>query len=136
MFFRKHPKEPSLGEALRPASSRGPQAAVPSVSSALGRNTRFRGEVRGRGPLIVRGHLQGRVGLEDRLIIEPGGVVDADVRADDLVVGGVARGDVQARGTLALCSTGVVEGKMAARRFRVEEGARIDGTVAREEKEP
>ena len=129
MFFRKRPTVPPVSD-----SSSAPRLSVaspPSSASIIGRNTRFRGEVRGRGPLVIRGQVQGDVGIEDRLTVEVGGLLDAEVRATDLVVAGEARGNLQAAGTLALRSTGVAEGKMSARGMRVEEGAIVKGTLSR-----
>jgi len=130
MFFRKKgPAVPRVSDS--PSPPRLSVAATPSSASVIGRNTRFRGEVRGRGPLIIRGQVEGDVGIEERLTVDVGGLLDAVVRANDVVVAGEARGNLQAEGTLILRSTGVAEGRMSAGGMRVEEGAILKGTLSR-----
>jgi len=134
MFFRKRPKDSLLQKADPTGSSRpSVMNGVAPAPSILGRNTRFRGEVRGRGPLVIRGQVQGTVKIEDRLIVEAGGVLDAETFANEALIGGSVLGDLQVRGTLAVRATGILEGRLRARRLRVEEGAVLKGTVSRGE---
>ena len=129
MFFRKRPAVPPVSDP--PSPPRLSAASTPSTASVIGRNTRFRGEVRGRGPLIIRGQVEGNVGIEERLTVDVGGLLEAEVRANDVVVAGEARGNLLAAGTLVVRSTGVAEGKLNARGMRVEEGAILKGTLSR-----
>jgi len=131
MFFRKRAKETGT-----PAS--GPlrlsvRSDTPPSPTLIGRNTRFRGQIRGKGPVVIRGQVQGTVGIDESLAVEPGGVLDAETWASDVVIGGSVQGDLRVAGTLAVRSTGAVEGKIRARRLRVEEGAFLKGTVTRGE---
>ncbi len=132
MFFRKRPKEPFIPETGSPGSPRpSVMDGVAPVPSIIGRNTRFRGEVRGRGPLVIRGQVQGTVRIEDRLTVESGGVLEAETHASDALIGGSVQGNLQVRGTLAVRASGSLEGRLRARRMRVEEGAVLKGTVSR-----
>jgi len=134
MFFRKRPKDPLIPGADASGASRlSVMNGVAPAPSIIGRNTRFRGEVRGRGPLVVRGQVQGMVGIEDRLTVEAGGVLDAETRAGEAMIGGSVQGDLQVRGTLAVRATGSVQGRIRARCLRVEAGAVLGGTVSQDE---
>jgi cytoskeletal protein CcmA (bactofilin family) len=125
MFFRKQPKGPVApgGGMARSAS----QAAT----SVIGRNTRFRGEVTGKGPLVVRGQIHGTIGIEDRLTVTEGGRLDAEVRVSEMTIAGEAEGNLRTRGTLLIRPTATVTGRIWAGRLRVEEGGILQGTIAR-----
>ena len=83
--------------------------------------------------MVIRGEVQGTVGIGETLTVEPGGVLDAEIRASDVLVEGSVLGDLRAAGTLSIRSTGAVEGKVRAGRLRVEAGALLNGTVSRGE---
>jgi cytoskeletal protein CcmA (bactofilin family) len=129
MFFRRNPKPASLLESLPQARSASPAA----FTSVLGQNTRFRGEVRGRGPLSIRGQMKGTVAIEDRLSVEQGGMLEAEVLAAELIIAGHAQGTLHALGTVSIRSSGTVEGSLRAPRLRVEQGAVLKGSVSRSE---
>jgi cytoskeletal protein CcmA (bactofilin family) len=131
MFFRKRPKE--TGTHTPGPLRLSVRSDTPPCPTLIGRNTRFRGQIRGRGPVVIRGEVQGMVGIDESFTVEPGGVVDADIRASDVLIGGSVQGDLRAEGTLTVRSTGAVEGKIRARRLRVEEGALLNGAVSRGE---
>jgi len=127
MFFKRRTKSPP---AFEPLSASNPSPAR-SATSVLGKNTRFRGEVRGRGPLSVRGQVKGIVAIDERLSIENGGLLEAEAVAADMIVAGQARGTLRVRGVLVVRSTGQVEGTLRAARLRIEHGAIVRGTVTR-----
>jgi cytoskeletal protein CcmA (bactofilin family) len=81
--------------------------------------------------LRIRGQVKGTVAIDQGLTIENGSFVEADALATDILVAGSIQGNLRARGTLALRSTGRVEGSLQASRMRVEEGAILKGTVLR-----
>ena len=133
MIFRRKKPAPSDAvrvDALPPSAPSRPAVPAPD-RSVIGRNTRFRGEIRGRGPLTVRGQVEGSVGIEDRLTVENGGSLDAESRAPEVIVAGRATGTLLARERLTVRPTGTVEGKIQTDRFRVEEGGLVTGSVTR-----
>ena len=132
MFFRRRSNpEAVMQQNPHVVLSGGRSAGAPPKQSIIGGNTRFRGQIRGRGPLIIQGQVEGRVAVEDHLTVEPAGRLEADTRASDILVEGFASGELRARDSLALCSTGVVEGRIQAGRLRVERGGTIHGSVGR-----
>ena len=124
MFFRKR----TSGTESNAAGPAGERGRSPS-GSVIGSNTRFRGEVRGGGPLSIRGDVRGSVGMVGRLIVEPGGHLEADGRLAEVIIAGSAGGALEISGTLTVLSTGTIEGRIQSARLRVEEGARIQGAI-------
>ena len=82
---------------------------------------------------MVRGQIQGKVEIAASLTVEPGGVLDAEVHASDVVIGGSVQGDLHALGILAIRSGGSLEGRIRARHLKVDEGALLQGTISRGE---
>jgi len=97
----------------------------------IGGHTRFRGEIRGGGGLTILGQVEGTISLRDALSIERGARIRANVTASDLILGGIAEGEMTIQKTLTLRSSGVVEGVIQADKLRVEEGAVLNASVRR-----
>ncbi|HEV8376353.1 MAG TPA: polymer-forming cytoskeletal protein [Candidatus Polarisedimenticolia bacterium] len=97
----------------------------------IGSHTRFRGEITGGGSLTIRGQVEGAISLRDGVSVESGAHLRANVTAIDLTVRGVAQGEMTILGTLTLRSSAVVEGAVEMTRFRMEEGAVLNGSVRR-----
>ena len=129
MFFRRHSKLSALQETAPGSRS----STGPISTSIIGRNTRFRGEVRGRGPLSIRGQVKGTVAIDQRLFVEQDGMLEADVLASEVVVAGHVLGDLRTPGTAFIRASGRVEGSLRASRLRVDLGAVLKGSVSRSE---
>jgi cytoskeletal protein CcmA (bactofilin family) len=81
----------------------------------------------------VRGVVEGIVGIEDQLVVDAGGRVDADARVSGADVFGEIRGELTTRSLLRIRSGGSVEGRIRAPRLRVDPGGLLQGTIARSE---
>jgi len=126
MFFRKLglPGTSVSGRSERPRGGT-------SSASVIGRHTRFRGEVRGRGGLEVRGMMEGSLRVDDHVAIAPEGRVSAEVAAVDLTVEGFLEGEIRIQDRLILSRSAKVHGHVESSRMEVEEGAILKGTVLR-----
>ena len=132
MFFGKRSNtKASTPESPHMVPSGGRSVGTSASQSVIGGNTRFRGRVRGNGPLLIRGQVEGHVDIGDQLTVAPAGRLDADARAGDILLEGSASGELLARNGLVLRPTGRVEGRIQAGRLRVERGGTIHGSVGR-----
>lgn len=104
-------------------------AARGGEGCVIGPKIEIRGNLSGDEDLIVEGRIQGQVSLTRRLVVEPQGVVEANVAADELVVSGQLRGDVNAKGHVTITTGASVSGKVRAPRISIEEGARFKGSI-------
>ncbi len=127
MFFRKRESAAANASTTRLFGAKVEEAPA----SVIGKNTRFRGEVRGRGLLVIRGQVEGSLHMQDRVSLEPGSSLRADVYASEMVLAGDAEGRVRISEILFVRSSGVLQGEVESRRFLVEEGAVLRGTVRR-----
>ena len=123
MFKRTEEPAPNL-EAV-PAQAR--------VTSILGEDTNWKGELTGSGGVRIEGLFEGKIDLEGMIIIDKKGRLDSDlVKADTVIVGGSVRSDIQAK-RVEIRSTGRVWGDVTTVRFSTEEGAYLRGKIQMEE---
>jgi cytoskeletal protein CcmA (bactofilin family) len=128
MILRRKSSAPESSSAVAPAA-REPGAAPPS--SILGANSRFSGEVSGRGNLRIDGNLEGAIRLRGHLQIRPAGRAQAEVEVSGLEVRGRVDGRLQISGLFHAASGAEVSGSAVAARWVVEEGARLQGEIRR-----
>ena len=50
----------------------------------IGKGITIRGSLTGGGGLVIEGRVEGQIALKNHLTIESSGVVEADIRADEL----------------------------------------------------
>ena len=123
MFKKNEEPAPEL-EAV-PAQAR--------VTSILGEDTNWKGELTGSGGVRIEGLFEGKIDLEGMIIIDRKGRLESDlVKADTVIVGGSVRSDIQAR-RVEIRSTGRVWGDVTTVRFSTEEGAYLRGKIQMEE---
>lgn len=100
------------------------------VTAAIGKSVQIRGEVKGNEDLMVDGHVEGTITLEDsKLIIGPHADVEANLAARDVIVTGRVKGDVKASGRVELRKGCDLTGDIVAGRLSIEENATFRGRV-------
>lgn len=95
----------------------------------IGSKVVVKGSISGNQDLVVRGRVEGRVGIDTHLTIEEDGSVAADVDVNEATVWGELRGDVVANRGAILHNTARVVGSIRAPRIVIEEGARFSGNI-------
>ena len=95
--------------------------------TVVGRQTLVRGVVKGEGPIVIRGAVEGEVVLKGSLSIATSGRVDAEVQAHTVEIAGRAQGTVRAAGTVVMSSSGVLEGDLHAASLVTQPGSILQG---------
>jgi|GEM_PF-1251084 len=83
------------------------------------------GTVRGKGPFVVQGRVDGRVLLEGDLRVAAKATVNAEVEVDVVEVKGLVKGGIKARQSVTLDAGAVVEGSIDAPRIEIDPQARV-----------
>lgn len=99
------------------------------VISIIGPGMRVVGDCESEGTLRIEGSVEGTVRAGKAVVVGKDGVVDGDIETQDAVIGGRVNGSVRAESRLELQATCVVEGKIQARRIKLEEGGTVNGTI-------
>lgn len=105
------------------------QAAHENAISIVGPGMRVTGDCETEGTLRVEGIVKGTVRAGKAIVIGKDGAVDGDVITQDAIIGGRVTGSVVAESRLELQATCVIEGEIRARRIKLDEGGRVNGTV-------
>jgi cytoskeletal protein CcmA (bactofilin family) len=101
-------------------------------TSFFGAKLTVKGRVSGGGSLIVMGTLEGEFDLNGELVIAPSASVNGDVRAVSVAVSGGFSGSLTARQRIHLEKSAVVNGRLAAPKLSMVEGAVLNGEVEME----
>jgi cytoskeletal protein CcmA (bactofilin family) len=100
-----------------------------NVISIIGPGMRVTGDCETEGTLRIEGTVEGTVRAGKAVVIGKDGVVNGDVATQDAIIGGRVTGAVIAESRLELQATSVIEGEIRARRIKLDEGGRVNGTV-------
>jgi cytoskeletal protein CcmA (bactofilin family) len=105
------------------------QQSREGVISIIGPGMTVTGDCTTEGTLRIEGSVKGTVQAGKAVVLGKDGVVDGDVSTQDAVIGGRVTGSIAAESRLELQATCVVEGEIRARRLKLDEGGKINGTV-------
>ncbi len=108
---------------------RSAQQSREGVISIIGPGMRVVGDCETEGTLRVEGTVEGTVRAGKAVVLGKEGVVDGDIATQDAVVGGRVTGSIVADSRLELQATCIVEGEVRARRLKLDEGGKLNGTV-------
>jgi cytoskeletal protein CcmA (bactofilin family) len=122
-------KPTQTGEAEMAKDTPIPQAPHENAISIIGPGMRVVGDCETEGTIRVEGVVQGTVRAAKAVVIGKDGSVQGDVFTQDAVVGGKVVGTIVAESRLELQATCVIDGEIRARRIKLDEGGRVNGTV-------
>ena len=108
------------------------QLAQPSSAtiSIIALGTTVKGDCETDGTLRVEGTVEGMIKAGKAVVVGKDGVVIGDIATQDAVIGGKVTGTVTAESRLELQATCVIDGEIRARRVKLDEGGKINGTFA------
>ncbi len=109
----KHGKDPNMSE----------------FETIVGKQTIIRGNLEGDEDLTVRGRVEGNITLTSTLIIEPNGIVKADIDVKNAVVSGIMVGNIIASEYVQINEDGRMAGDISAPRVIIVDGASFRGNV-------
>jgi len=105
-------------------------AGAVTAHATIGASIVIKGEVSGTEPLFIDGRVEGSIHIPDhRVTVGRGSQVAADVRAQDVVVMGSVKGNIQAADLLDIRADSFIEGQMVAKRIRIDDGAVLKGSI-------
>lgn len=96
----------------------------------------FSGTLYCKGSSRIGGKIEGQITSEGLLIIEEGAVIDADVKADEVILHGKFTGKLTASGKVELTETSVFEGDVQTSSLLIKEGAQFNGRISMPQESP
>jgi cytoskeletal protein CcmA (bactofilin family) len=116
-----------VGTAQPPAAPQIP--TVDATTTVVSRETTWKGDMSSEGSVHIHGRFDGAVKAVHTIFVAEGAEVDATLTAESIVVAGVSRGTVRARGKFEVLPTGRVAGDILAPTLVVHEGAVMTGQL-------
>jgi cytoskeletal protein CcmA (bactofilin family) len=98
-------------------------------TTVIGPSIVISGKISGEEDLTIRGRVEGSLQVAGALVVDPGGVVKADVTAKSAVVSGVLVGNVTAEQSVELTREARMVGDIQAPRVIILDGAAYRGRV-------
>ncbi len=105
-------------------------------NTVIGPSILISGKLTGDEDLTVRGRVEGELTLSKTLIVEPSGIVKANVAVKNAIVSGVVVGNINATESVELTKEGRMVGDIRAPRVIIVDGASFRGRVDMGEVEP
>jgi excisionase family DNA binding protein len=101
-----------------------------SEEKILDFSTAMQGTLSFKDPVNLRinGNFEGNLDTQGTLTIGPNASVTADISGDTIVIAGKVKGKIQARDSLTILSTAVIDADIFAAKLSLAEGAKFDGT--------
>jgi cytoskeletal protein CcmA (bactofilin family) len=99
------------------------------ASTVISQGITIEGELTADEDVLIQGTLRGKLVTKDAVSVESGAVVEADIAALSLSVGGQIRGNVTAKERVDLMPGGRLIGDVKASRLTIADGASFKGNV-------
>jgi cytoskeletal protein CcmA (bactofilin family) len=96
---------------------------------AIERNSKFSGQLKFSGAIAIDGQVEGEL-VAERVVVHEGGVVNATVEGNTVIIAGTVKGDIYARAELEILPSGVVHGSVTSPTISVRRGGRVEGRCA------
>ncbi len=108
------------------------EVSYDKVETLIGAGTSFQGVITAQGTIRIDGTFSGEVETQADLVVGENGVVEAKVKARNVLVAGNFTGDLEAKGKMELTQTGRVLGDIKVKNLIIEEGALFRGNCQME----
>jgi len=99
------------------------------AATVIGQGITIEGEVTSEDEVVVSGVLRGTLNVEGPVTVEGDGVVEADIGAHSVAIGGAVTGNVTASERVDLLAGGRLVGDVKAARLTIADGASFKGNV-------
>jgi cytoskeletal protein CcmA (bactofilin family) len=122
---------------LKGDSMRRSKRRTPRIGTVIGQDTQVSGNLNFAGGLHLDGRIVGNVSGQgdgqSTLVVSEHGVIEGDVRVDNLILGGTVRGDVYAREHAELATDAKVTGTVYYKLLEMAMGAEVNGQLVHED---
>lgn len=95
--------------------------------TVVGQGAKLEGTVVSAGSLRIDGQVKGQINAEGDVLLSPQSQVEADIRAQNVVVAGRFKGSINVKGRAELARGGRVDGDITSKTLVVEEGGIFQG---------
>ena len=121
----KVPRQPRQPVSPPPA----PMARKENGVTVIGKGITIKGELLGDEDVKIEGRVEGKITLAKNLLVGQSGVIEADIEAENINIGGTVTGNLIAQNRVEIVTSGTMIGDIKSPRVIVAEGAHFKGNV-------
>ncbi len=122
MFFSKNKRAGTLNSIRRSISD---ESAVTILTSGC----HFNGKLYCKGSSRIGGRIEGEIISEGTLILEESAVIEADVKAEDVILHGKCTGTFVVSSKIELSESAVFDGDLETPSLTIQQGAKFNGQI-------
>jgi cytoskeletal protein CcmA (bactofilin family) len=123
------PSQPAAA-APAPVISQPRQAPAPApTTTVFGKSMKIIGEVTSDEELYLDGDLDGKLNLRNRLTVGPNSKVNANIKAQEIIVFGTIKGNVESESRVSLRAGASIVGDIKTAGIVIEDGAYFKGGI-------
>ncbi len=100
------------------------------ISTVIGEDMHFDGNLRGSGSVRVDGRVTGEINVEGNVILGESATAEATISAESAKIAGRVQGDLECAEQVELTSSARVDGDIRCERLVVDRGAIFNGSSA------
>lgn len=97
------------------------------IMTFLGKGAQFKGVLHFEGTVRIDGEVEGEVITQGTLIVGERGIINAEITAGTVIVGGRINGNIHASQKIQLLSKSIVTGSLITPCMMIEDGALLNG---------
>ncbi len=131
MIFKRDEDEADAIEATAPSAPtptrKGADMADNGEVTIVGAGARLEGNVVSAGSLRIDGQVKGQINADGDVSLSPQSQVEADIRAENVNVGGRFKGNIIVKNKAQLARGGRIDGNITSKTLVVEEGGIFHG---------
>lgn len=99
------------------------------IETIIGQSVRVKGDFHTKGSMQIEGQLEGTLKIGSDLIIGDGAKIIANAQANRMMISGEIHGNINAKESLEITETAVINGDIEAKVISVDPGAQINGKI-------
>jgi len=125
--FKKEMESDSEGKERRPFTSNVSQTQ--DSKSFIGNSLVIKGEVESKEEVVVEGQIEGKLIVDNRVIVATNGKVTADIKAREVVIKGRVDGNVNCSYKVEIVPDGYLKGNIVSEKVVLAEGSKFRGNI-------
>ncbi|GAB6091307.1 bactofilin family protein [Spirochaeta dissipatitropha] len=100
---------------------------IPKTATRIGKTVRMKGNLSFSESVLIRGSFEGQIESRGLLYIDDGAEIIADVKAENVIVGGMIRGNIEASQRVEMLPSARIYGNVKTSAVRIEDGVSFEG---------
>ena len=110
-------------------SKKKPSLSEQNISTLIGEDCVINGNINAKDYMRIDGMIHGNVTIEHGLILGEKGVINGDVKTQEIIVYGTVNGDLYSK-KLELKSSGKIKGSITTEQAQMDAGAVYNGSMS------